>query len=393
VAILQLRWRWCVLLGCTDLLIRCLRCRCCYCCPCALTAYGGGGGGGLRVAAIPEEWRTIPPSREDASLPRNPHHPFPPLSWGVPLRAAYAPTRVDDSFGVAGGASPFGAAAATAPSTIPPSWGVPVFGNARAYAPTHVEDRALCAARQPYCMLQHVCAALYYMNNSPEELELRLEAFRRRMQWKRLGAAAAAPIGGGSSASSGAFTTFGGAVIADRSFTSSTIGGIHMGWTFTDRSAAITTWRTDDAGFGFGVKTGETRAEAAAKAAVKAAETRAEAAKAAEGAMGQAAEKLAGRIKRLQGDPAALLGCSLDELRRLVGDIELGRSRAREALEQAESLAKALSENPLTCCVCLERRKDTALGRGHVLCESCAERVRSCPTCSRPVTERKRVYL
>ena len=100
---------------------------------------------------------------------------------------------------------------------------------------------------------------------------------------------------------------------------------------------------------------------------------------------------------RLEGHPEALRGCTINELRALVGDIELGRSRAREALTHAVSLATAAAETFTNfcglCCVCLERRKDTALGCGHVLCESCAARVQQCPTCRRPVTSRSRVYL
>ena len=130
---------------------------------------------------------------------------------------------------------------------------------------------------------------------------------------------------------------------------------------------------------------------------VKAAEARAKAAE----ARAEASEKLAtdatAQMRRLGGDPEALRGRPLDELRTLVAEIELGRNRAREALEQAESaraqeLAKSLTDN-LACCVCLERRKDTALGCGHVLCEPCAGLVQSCPTCRRYVTSRTRVYL
>lgn len=226
-----------------------------------------------------------------AAVAQHPASTPPSFGFGGGASSSAAPPPASTSpFGFGGGysssAAPtfsFAAAAATAPApspltipltlpawwTTPPSRGVPAFGNDRAaYAPTRVGERDLIPTGLPYCMLQHVCAAQDYINKSPEEL--RLEAFRRRMQWKRLGAAAAAPIGGGSSASSGAFTTFGGAVIADRSFTSSTIGGIHMGWTFTDRSAAITTWRTDDAGFGFGGGAAATRVEAAEKLAADA---------------------------------------------------------------------------------------------------------------------------
>jgi uncharacterized protein YdbL (DUF1318 family) len=150
------------------------------------------------------------------------------------------------------------------------------------------------------------------------------------------------------------------------------------------------------AGAGAAVRSTEFRVKAA-EARAEVAEARAEAfKKLAADATARAADATA-RMRQLGGDPEALRGCRLDELRALVAEIEQGRNRAREALEQAESaraqdLAKNLIDN-LACCICLERRKDTALGCGYVLCEPCAGLVQQCPTCRLCITECKRVYL
>jgi hypothetical protein len=87
------------------------------------------------------------------------------------------------------------------------------------------------------------------------------------------------------------------------------------------------------------------------------------------------------RVLRLEGDADALRACSLDELRGIVGDIERGAGRAREALRTAESRAAAAEQvaESAFCKICLERPKDTALNCGHVLCGACAAQVQSCP--------------
>jgi hypothetical protein len=103
------------------------------------------------------------------------------------------------------------------------------------------------------------------------------------------------------------------------------------------------------------------------------------------------------RALRLEGDSEALRECSLDELRGIVGDIERGRDRAREALRTAEARAAAAAAERLAessvCCICLDRRKDTALNCGHVLCGTCVSRVRSCPECCRAITARTCLYM
>ena len=45
------------------------------------------------------------------------------------------------------------------------------------------------------------------------------------------------------------------------------------------------------------------------------------------------------RKRRLEGDPETLQGCSLEELRQVVADIERAGPRARDALTRAESSA------------------------------------------------------
>jgi hypothetical protein len=94
-------------------------------------------------------------------------------------------------------------------------------------------------------------------------------------------------------------------------------------------------------------------------------------------------------------DTDALRECSLDELRGIVGDIERGRDRAREALRTAGSRAAAAEQvaESFVCCICHERRKDTALNCGHILCGECAAQVQSCPECRRAITARTRLYM
>ena len=140
------------------------------------------------------------------------------------------------------------------------------------------------------------------------------------------------------------------------------------------------------------------------------------------------------RARRLEGDPEALHQCSLEvkthrycqprhrmalnsrnqgpkcvstmwrklsarpylgDLRHLVGDIDRARSSASSALSRAESRATesvAVAEIN-QCHICHERRKDTALNCGHLLCGVCAGRVDLCPECRRAITWRARIFL
>jgi ubiquitin len=84
------------------------------------------------------------------------------------------------------------------------------------------------------------------------------------------------------------------------------------------------------------------------------------------------------RVMRLEGDAEALRACSLDELRGIIRDIERGRDRARAAAD----------ERRFDCCICHERRKNTALSCGHILCSACAAQVQSFPVCIRAITAR-----
>jgi hypothetical protein len=91
-------------------------------------------------------------------------------------------------------------------------------------------------------------------------------------------------------------------------------------------------------------------------------------------------------VLRLEGDAEALRECTLDELRGIIRDVERGRDRARAAAD--ERLADSFD-----CCICHERRKDTALSCGHILCGECAAQVQSCPECRRAITARTRLYM
>lgn len=45
------------------------------------------------------------------------------------------------------------------------------------------------------------------------------------------------------------------------------------------------------------------------------------------------------------------------------------------------------------CTICLDKRKDTALGCGHVFCEDCAKRMNKCPNCKVVSKQRNKIYL
>ena len=78
-----------------------------------------------------------------------------------------------------------------------------------------------------------------------------------------------------------------------------------------------------------------------------------------------------------------------------MGDIERARICASYALSRAESRATESVDvaDSLLCYICHERRKDTALNCGHLLCGSCAGRVHVCPECRCAITWRARVFL
>jgi E3 ubiquitin-protein ligase RGLG len=47
----------------------------------------------------------------------------------------------------------------------------------------------------------------------------------------------------------------------------------------------------------------------------------------------------------------------------------------------------------LTCAICSENNKNIALGCGHLLCEQCVRKVKSCPFCKRDITSLRRIYF
>jgi len=86
------------------------------------------------------------------------------------------------------------------------------------------------------------------------------------------------------------------------------------------------------------------------------------------------------RKRQLEGDPEALQGCTVEELRQVVADIERAGPRARDALTRAEASATAAAaavaaaesaENATICGICMTRPMDTALNCWYVQCHTC----------------------
>jgi hypothetical protein len=74
---------------------------------------------------------------------------------------------------------------------------------------------------------------------------------------------------------------------------------------------------------------------------------------------------------------------------------EAVRTAATEHAGEAQQLKEQEEEveEGQKCCICMESRKNTALGCGHVLCRGCAYSVSRCPLCKKAVGLRLKLYL
>lgn len=68
------------------------------------------------------------------------------------------------------------------------------------------------------------------------------------------------------------------------------------------------------------------------------------------------------------------------------GNAGLSRQESRAELE----LQRMQEEN--LCCICEDRKKDTAFQCGHQTCGHCAELLRQCPTCRQDIQMRIKLY-
>jgi len=57
-----------------------------------------------------------------------------------------------------------------------------------------------------------------------------------------------------------------------------------------------------------------------------------------------------------------------------------------------EKVKSEMAEQNL-CSICMDEQKNTALDCGHIFCRSCSDQVSLCPTCRRPIHDRRPVYL
>lgn len=111
----------------------------------------------------------------------------------------------------------------------------------------------------------------------------------------------------------------------------------------------------------------------------------------------------------LDGDPDGLQALPLDVLEQWQGRLRLALEAATDALvemrvavarrAEAEAAEAAIREKeaagvPLAtdCPICMERHMDTAMDCGHRACGACAEQLRVCHTCRKPVTLRLRLF-
>ena len=79
---------------------------------------------------------------------------------------------------------------------------------------------------------------------------------------------------------------------------------------------------------------------------------------------------------------------------RAVAAVETEVSRRLVAAEATRSDAQDVREDEALCVCCLDRPRDIVfLSCMHVVvCEQCAPRTASCPTCRVPITEKRRIF-
>ena len=110
----------------------------------------------------------------------------------------------------------------------------------------------------------------------------------------------------------------------------------------------------------------------------------------------QASTGVAASLEALE--PRSLSASELAALRaalpRAVSAVETEVSRRLVAAEATPSDAREVREDEALCVCCLDRPRDIVfLSCMHVVvCEQCAPRTASCPTCRVPITEKRRIF-
>ena len=110
----------------------------------------------------------------------------------------------------------------------------------------------------------------------------------------------------------------------------------------------------------------------------------------------QASTGVAASLEALE--PRSLSASELAALRaalpRAVAAVESEVSRRLVAAEATSSDAREVREDEALCVCCLDRPRDIVfLSCMHVVvCEQCAPRTASCPTCRVPITEKRRIF-
>ena len=110
----------------------------------------------------------------------------------------------------------------------------------------------------------------------------------------------------------------------------------------------------------------------------------------------QASTGVAASLEALE--PRSLSASELAALRaalpRAVSAVETEVSRRLVAAEATRSDAQDVREDEALCVCCLDRPRDIVfLSCMHVVvCEQCAPRTASCPTCRVPITEKRRIF-
>jgi len=110
----------------------------------------------------------------------------------------------------------------------------------------------------------------------------------------------------------------------------------------------------------------------------------------------QASTGVAASLEALE--PRSLSASELAALRaalpRAVSAVETEVSRRLVAAEATRSDAREVREDEALCVCCLDRPRDIVfLSCMHVVvCEQCAPRTASCPTCRVPITEKRRIF-
>ena len=110
----------------------------------------------------------------------------------------------------------------------------------------------------------------------------------------------------------------------------------------------------------------------------------------------QASTGVAASLEALE--PRSLSASELAALRaalpRAVSAVETEVSQRLVAAEATRSDAREVREDEALCVCCLDRPRDIIfLSCMHVVvCEQCAPRTASCPTCRVPITEKRRIF-